>query len=518
MVATMNKTMVLWAAILVLLPACDDHPPARTQKKLALPVGENPLDRLLDKGPAKKPAHLVAHPTGLRFPAIAEGASARQQIGLANDGDTTLTLGPLRIAGPSADFQVAGDCQPGQSLAPGAACDVDVVFHPSAAGLVQAELVVDQGAAGPSLLLPLAGESRPVIVAAPPDENRARAALSFARQRQAAGLTIGAPPESPPSRFAGDPDYRDAGLPGVTSSFPVDRARVLTADRYIPAVLENTINSQLPGRAIAVVERPVFGESDRLVLIPAGSRVIGQYRAAGRYGQARLDIAWNRILRPDGGVINLAADSADVMGRQGVPGDLDSRLAEKYGSALLTSVIGAGADWALANNSTAVTSPLGGTTTVQSGRTLAANRLGNDTDRLAQHMVEDTVDIRPVLTVPQGTRLVIIPSEDIWLRDPDHLQAVTPPRGGRAGRLTGDGLIRELLPELIDLLAQSPALQKAAPQTTQAILQSTLLQQLRGGLAEDSASASLPAGNEGAANPAQGGDQGSANSVKAPTP
>jgi hypothetical protein len=183
-------------------------------------------------------------------------------------------------------------------------------------------------------------------------------------------------------------------------------------------------------------------------------------------------------LRPDGVSINLDADSADPMGRSGLPGHLDDRLLEKYGSSLLVSVIAAGGDWALAGNQTAVTSPLGGTSIVQSGRTQAANRLGSDVDRLGQRMVEDNIDVRPVLIVPQGTRLLIIPSEDLWLRDPDHLQAVTPPRGKPAGGRSPLTTMQEMLPALVQILLQSPEVQKAAPRTAQEILQSSLLQQL----------------------------------------
>jgi hypothetical protein len=112
-------------------------------------------------------------------------------------------------------------------------------------------------------------------------------------------------------------------------------------------------------------------------------------------------------------------------------------------------------------------------------RALAANRLGNDFDQLAQRIVQDNVDIRPVLIVPQGTRLNILPSEDIWLRDPDHLRAVTAPKG--KGLQTRAENLTQLIPSLVELLAENPAVQKAAPQTAQQILQSALLQQLRDG-------------------------------------
>jgi type IV secretion system protein VirB10 len=474
--------MALLSCCLLAAAGCDDKaPPRRAQAKLALPQGDSALDAMLKKPPPPppEPPRLEAAPVSYSFPLQVAGAMAHGEIRLTNGGGGPLTLGPLRIAGQSAEFKLAGDCRAGLVLAPGAACAIDVVYHPRRGGSSLAELVVDQGAAGPSLFLPIGGDAmdeRPV------EQRRAsidaRASLIYASARQAAPLTIAASPDSE-DQAPSSPDYGEAGLPGVVSSFPVDRSRVLTADRYIPAVLENTLNSELPGRAIAVVERPVFGEDQRLVLIPAGSRIIGSYKSGAKYGQARLDISWSRILRPDGATINIEASGADVMGRAGIPGDLDSRLVEKYGSSFLTSVIAAAGTWALAGTSTVSTSALGATETL-SPRAQAANRLGNDTDTLAQRMVQDNVDIRPVLTVPAGTRLVIIPTEDIWLRDPDHLQPVTPPKEARNQIKPGTpAALMELLPSLVDTVAQTPAVQRAMPQTAQQLMQSSLLQQLR---------------------------------------
>lgn len=473
--------MALLCLCLLAVAGCDDKPPPRqAQAKLALPQGDSPLDAMLKKPPPPpEPARLEATPASYTFPLQVAGSVTHGQIRLSNSGGAPLTLGPVRIAGQSAEFALAGDCRTGLALEPNAACTVDIAYRPRQGGSSLAELVVDQGGAGPSLFLPVGGdamEERPV------EQRRAaadaRASLIYASARQAAPLTIAAAPDGE-DEAPSSPDYTDAGLPGVVSSFPVDRSRVLTADRYIPAVLENTLNSELPGRAIAVVERPVFGEDQRLVLIPAGSRVIGSYKSGAKYGQARLDISWSRILRPDGVTINLEASGADSMGRAGIPGDLDSRLIEKYGGSFLTSVIAAAGTWALGGTSTVSTSGLGATETL-SPRAQAANRLGNDTDALAQRMVQDNVDIRPVLTVPAGTRLIIVPTEDVWLRDPHHLQPVSPPKEARNPIKPGaPSALMELLPSLVDTVAQTPALQRAMPQTAQQLMQSSLLQQLR---------------------------------------
>lgn len=480
--ATLLKGMILLAFCGLLLAGCDDKPPAaRAQKKLPMPVNESMFDALLKKPPPPPPAppRLGAEPASWTFPPQPAGTVAHGRIRLSNSGGSPLTLGPVRIAGQAVDFTLAGDCQTGLTIEPNRSCVLDIAYHPRGPGGSRAELVVDQGGAGASLFLPLGGEAIALAADEPARQGTAEArnSLIFASARQAASLTIAQPAEAG-EVVPSAPDYEEAGLPGVVSSYPVDRSRVLTADRYIPAVLENTLNSELPGRVIAVVERPVFGEDQRWVLIPAGSRIIGQYRAGAKYGQSRLDVAWARILRPDGVTINIEGSGADVMGRAGIPGDLDSRFAEKYGGSLLTSIIGAAGTWALAGNSTLSTSALGTTQTL-SARAQAANRLGKDADNLAQRMVQDNLDIRPVLTVPAGTRLAIAPTEDIWLRDPNHLRPVTPPKSAHIEVKDRTSALLELLPSLVDTVAQTPAMQRMMPQTAQQLMQSSLLQQLR---------------------------------------
>ncbi len=498
--------LVLVCAILP-LAACDDPPAPRQERKLAVPKGESTLDGLIKKSQERSAAppaagRLEAKPDSVDFAAVPVGQSATRQLQLVNVGEAPVLLLPLHVAGQPAAYRLSGTCAAGQELGGGKSCVVEVTFHPLRESVADSELVVDRGGAGGTLFVPLTGEVKPSQDHAPLSVRpaAAEASLIYARVRQDGGLAVeGDPPAPPADRQAADIDYAEAGLPGIVSTFPVERSRVITADRYIPAVLENTIDSQLPGRAIAVVERNVYGAGGRVVLIPAGSRVIGHYESLAKVGEARLNINWSRILRPDGVSINIDTAAADVMGRSGLPGDLDTRFFEKYGSSLLTSVIAAAGDWALNGTTTAVTSPLGGATQVLSGRAMAANRLGNDLDVLGQRMVQENVDMRPVLTVPQGTRLNIIPSEDIWLRDPNRVQAVTPPRKTAGAIRASADNVMQLVPGLVDLIAQNPALQKYAPQTAQQIMQSNLLQQLRGG------NFSPPSGAQAPLGPSEGG-------------
>lgn len=484
--------LLIGGSLLSPLAGCD-QPPPQAEHVLRVAKGDNAMDEAIRKSsgqPWKPPAARVdLSPAGIDFPAVAVGGSVSRTVALANSGDLAAAITQTHIVGQSAPFSLGGDCVSVMEIPAGQRCSLVVTFEPLSEGPVNAELVVVLGdAAGPRFIpLTALGKAAALKAAATrQDTPNAALSLAFLRSRQAAGLELAgleladAGGREPAVVPAVSPDYTDAGLPGIVSSLPVGRYRVITADRYIPAVLENDIDSQLPGRTIAVVESNVYGSQGRTVLIPAGARVIGSYQVATKAGQARLEVNWSRIIRPDGVTINIDDVSADVMGRSGLPGELDSRFAEKYGGSLLTSVVAAGGDWALGGQGTSVVSPLGGTTQTQSGKQIAANRLGNDLDDLGKRMIQDNLDIRPVLLVAAGTRLDIIPAQDIWLQDPRHMRAVTPPRE-RSAVARAVAPAASLLPSLVELAAQNPTLARLAPQTTQQIMQSELLQQLRDG-------------------------------------
>jgi type IV secretion system protein VirB10 len=117
----------------------------------------------------------------------------------------------------------------------------------------------------------------------------------------------------------------------------------------IPAVLETALNSDLPGFTRAVVSRDVRSFDGSAVLIPRGSRVIGQYKSAAAQGQSRAFVVWTRILRPDGGSIQIGSAGADDLGRAGMAGKVDRHFFEQFSGAILLTVLEGGLT-ALSNN------------------------------------------------------------------------------------------------------------------------------------------------------------------------
>ena len=110
----------------------------------------------------------------------------------------------------------------------------------------------------------------------------------------------------------------------------------------IPGVLETAINSDLPGFTRAVVSRDVLSFDGKAVLIPRGSRLIGQYKSAVALGQSRAFIIWTRVIRPDGVSIQIGSPGTDELGRGGLPGEVNRHFIRRFSGAILLSVLNAG--------------------------------------------------------------------------------------------------------------------------------------------------------------------------------
>jgi type IV secretion system protein VirB10 len=164
----------------------------------------------------------------------------------------------------------------------------------------------------------------------------------------------------------------------------------------IPAVLETALNSDLPGYARAIVTRDVRGFDGTKVLVPRGTRLIGQYSSGVALGQSRAFLIWTRLIRPDGVTMELASPATDGLGRGGLTGSVDRHFLQRFGGAILLSLLNIGAG-AIADSSD--------TTVVIAGAQAGSSAL-------TQAMQGDS-DIKPTVKVPQGTPVRVFVSQDL---------------------------------------------------------------------------------------------------------
>lgn len=120
----------------------------------------------------------------------------------------------------------------------------------------------------------------------------------------------------------------------------IDPQTTVTQGTMIPAVLETAINTDVPGFVRAVVSQDVRSFDGSRVLVPRSSRLVGQYQSGLQGGQKRAYVIWTRLIRPDGVSVNLASPATGFDGSAGLAGKVDSHFFQRFGSAMLLSVIG----------------------------------------------------------------------------------------------------------------------------------------------------------------------------------
>lgn len=126
----------------------------------------------------------------------------------------------------------------------------------------------------------------------------------------------------------------------ATARASFDPNTTVTQGTLIPAVLETAIDTDVPGYVRAVVSTDVRSFDGARVLVPRSSRLIGQYKSGVQAGQKRAYVVWTRLIRPDGVSVDIASPAIAFGGETGLAGKVNSHFFERFGSAMLLSVVG----------------------------------------------------------------------------------------------------------------------------------------------------------------------------------
>ena len=236
----------------------------------------------------------------------------------------------------------------------------------------------------------------------------------------------------------------DWGLNRAVSTLRVNMDNMITGDKPIPAVLARSLISLGSAPVTAIVERNIYGDSGRNVIIPAGSRIIGGLQttdAEARFdntsGGVKLEISWERIIRPDGIAFLLSpgrTQTGDAQGRGGgALGYVDEQLVKKYTLPIVGTMVTSAITYMMAadEDSTGEVE-----TSKQQAASDARQQFMEKMDQILQEIIDSKSQIEPVTYVPAGTRVIIYPMQDLWLRSTKDIQkgvATAIPGGGEGG-------------------------------------------------------------------------------------
>lgn len=178
----------------------------------------------------------------------------------------------------------------------------------------------------------------------------------------------------------------------------------------IPGILETAIVSDLPGQVRAIVSQDVYSFDGRRVLIPTGTRLIGEYQSEVTRGQKRIFVVWTRMLRDDGVTVRLNSIGADSLGRAGLTGHVDNKFRERFGAAILLSIVGGGASYLSGYGSQVAA---GNGDDAQRAEELARQTIAQTLSDMANQALGESLRIPPTISVGQGERIFVYVRQDL---------------------------------------------------------------------------------------------------------
>lgn len=185
---------------------------------------------------------------------------------------------------------------------------------------------------------------------------------------------------------------------------------IVQAGSIISAALITGIRSDLPGQITAQVTQNVYDSpTGRILLIPQGARLIGEYDADVGFGQNRVLLAWNRLILPDGRSMLLDRQpGADARGFAGLQDGVDNHWGSVIKAALISTVLGIGAELGSSNDD---------------GITRALRRGSQDTvNQSGQRIVDRQLNVSPTLTIRPGFPVRVIVTRDLILAPLENVQ------------------------------------------------------------------------------------------------
>lgn len=288
---------------------------------------------------------------------------------VANPGSAVVTASDGSMTVPTAAITPLAPGQPHAPMSGGATAPPPVMMGNPVAAMIDRDRA-------PALIMDNYGPPSPTVSAS--------AGNGDAGPRAAAANASGL---NDSERFA--QRLSDSGVERAIAARMSDPGRTVVQGTLIAAVLETAINSDLPGYVRAFVSQDVRGFDNSTVLIPRGSRLIGQYKSGVSAGQTRAYVLWTRLIRPDGASVSIGSPGTDVEGETGLPGKVNSHFMKRFGAAILLSIVGGVAS-------------TGSKAVIISGSQSAASVAA-----------QSTADIPPTIRVGQGQPIRVFTARDL---------------------------------------------------------------------------------------------------------
>ncbi|WP_156851647.1 type IV secretion system protein VirB10 [Bartonella refiksaydamii] len=185
-----------------------------------------------------------------------------------------------------------------------------------------------------------------------------------------------------------------------------NRDLLITQGTQIDCVLETKIVTSQPGMTTCHLTRDIYSTSGRVVLLDRGSKIVGFYQSGIQQGQTRVFVQWSRIETPSGVIVNLDSPGTGPLGEAGIGGWIDRHFWERFGGAIMVSIIGGLGDWAKEK--------IGGKS---KDKEKAQYQYLQNAESVVSDVLQNSINITPTLYKNQGERVSIFVARDLDFSD-----------------------------------------------------------------------------------------------------
>jgi type IV secretion system protein VirB10 len=215
----------------------------------------------------------------------------------------------------------------------------------------------------------------------------------------------------PPSGVAASPiggglfggQLQGSATPRTTAGLLGNRSLTLPKGTAFTCALKTKVISATSGFIGCQVLRNVFSDDGRVLLVERGSHMDGEYRAASvRPGTVRIPVLWTRIRTPHGVTVDIDSPGTGPLGESGIDGYVDNRWPERIGAAMLVSLINDAVQLVIQNQANDV-----------QGETIVLPSTTSSTSKLAEKVLESTINIPPLIYQNQGGIVGIYVARDV---------------------------------------------------------------------------------------------------------
>ena len=196
-----------------------------------------------------------------------------------------------------------------------------------------------------------------------------------------------------------------AGPPGAPAA-ATGKTYVLFEGTTLETVLVNRLDGQMAGPVECLVSNDVYSHDRQHLLIPAGTKLLGESRKVESFGQSRLAVSFHRMVMPDGYSASLDHfQGLNQIGDAGLRDQVNNHYLRIFGASLAIGAIGAIAEAGTSGGLTA------------SGSDLMRQGFAQSTAQSSAQILDRFLNILPTVTIREGHRVKVYLSDDLALPD-----------------------------------------------------------------------------------------------------